>query len=222
MSLTVQIATLPDREVMLWQTVKSLYDQVDQFYIMLNGHKEEPGIPDPCNKIRYVKLNNEYGDAAKVLNFNDRDGFVFLTDDDLCYPPNYVSYMLAKYNQYKGCLISLHGKVFQRPARSAHAYFRENYHCLHTVVGDHRVDTGGTGVMLLNTKDIKIDIKDYPRPNMADIWTGLIAHSQRVPIFVVEHKAGWLGYLNPISTIWRSHTKEFDQYQVQVLNSFLK
>jgi hypothetical protein len=221
MSVTVQIATLPDREVMLWQTVKSLYNQVDQFYIMLNGHKEEPKIPDPSGKIRYVKLRNEYGDAAKFLDFNKREGFVLTFDDDLTAPPNYCSYLINKYRQLGG-IITLHGKVFQRPARSAHAYFRENYHCLHTVHGDHRVDTGGTGVMLLNTKDIKIDIKDYPRPNMADIWTGLIAHNQKVPIFVVEHKAGWLTYLNPQSTIWRSHTKEFDQYQVQVLNSFLK
>ena len=53
MSITVQIATLPDREVMLWQTVKSLYQQADAFYIMLNGHKEEPRIPDPSDKIRY-------------------------------------------------------------------------------------------------------------------------------------------------------------------------
>lgn len=219
--VTVQIATLPDREVMLWQTVKSLYNQVDEIFIMLNGHTEEPKIPDPSDKIRYVKLRNEYGDAAKVLNFNDRDGFVFFCDDDLAYPPNYCTYMINKYRQLGG-IITLHGKVFQRPARSAHAYFRENYHCLHTVMGDHRVDTGGTGVMLLNTHDIKIDISDFPRKNMCDIWLAKIAHAQKIPIFVVEHKAGWLTYLNPQSTIWRSHTKEFDQYQVQVLNSFLK
>ena len=221
MSITVQIATLPDREVMLWQTVKSLYQQADAFYIMLNGHKEEPRIPDPSDKIRYEKLQNEYGDSAKFLHFNEREDFVFSCDDDLSYPPNYCAYMINKYRQLGG-IITLHGKVFQRPARSAHAYFRENYHCLHTVHGDHRVDTGGTGVMLLNTKDIKLDIKDYHRPNMADIWTGKLAKEQKIPIFVVEHKAGWLTYLNPVSTIWRSHTKEFDQYQVQVLNSFLK
>lgn len=220
--VTVQIATLPDREVMLWQTVKSLYNQVDEMFIMLNGHTEEPRIPNfPSDKIRYVKLQNEYGDAAKFLDFNKRNGFVLTCDDDLAYPSNYVSYMIAKYRQLGG-IVSCHGKVFQRPVRSAHAYFRENYHCLHTVVGDHVVDTGGTGVMLLNTKDIKIDIKDYPRPNMADIWTAKLAKEQNIPIFVVEHKAGWLTYLNPQSTIWRSHTKEFDQYQVQVLNSFLK
>ena len=76
--------------------------------------------------------------------------------------------------------------------------------------------------MLLNTKDIKIDISDFPVKNMADIFLGKLAKEQKVPIFVVEHKAGWLTYLNPQSTIWRSHTKEFDQYQDQVLNSFLK
>lgn len=220
--VTVQIATLPDREHMLWQTVKSLYQQVDAFYIMLNGHETEPRIPDPSDKIRYELLDNSLGDAAKFLHFNEREGFVFFCDDDLIYNNGYCNYLLSKYKQYKGCIITGHGKKFQIPARSAHAYFRENYHCLHSVSADHQVHTGGTGVMLINTKDIRINISDFPVKNMADIFLGKIAHSQGVPIIVVAHKAGWLTYLNPVSTIWRSHTKEFDQYQVQVLNSFLK
>lgn len=219
--LTVQIATLPDRETMLWQTVKSLYNQVDQFYIMLNGHETEPRIPDHSDKIRYVKLRNEYGDAAKFLDFNKREGFVLTCDDDLVYPSNYASYMIGKYRELGG-IISLHGKLFQVPARSAHAYFKENYHCLHSTHGNHRVHTGGTGVMILNTRDIKIDISDFPVKNMCDIWLGKLAKEQNIPIFVVEHRAGWLTYLNPKNTIWRSHTKEIDQYQVSVLNSFLK
>ena len=220
--ITAQIATLPDRETMLWQTVKSLYNQVDQLWIMLNGHKEEPRIPDPSGKIHYELLDNSLGDAAKVLNFNDREGFVFLCDDDLVYNNGYCNYLLSKYKQYNGCIITGHGKKFVIPVRSAHAYFKENYHCLHSVTADHQVHSGGTGVMLLNTKDIRLDISDFPVKNMCDIWMAKAAHSQKVPIIVVEHKAGWLTYLNPVSTIWRSHTKEFDQYQVQVLNSFLK
>ena len=40
-------------------------------------------------------------------------------------------------------------------------------------------------------------------------------------VVVVEH-GDLLQYIPPATTIWRSHTKEEDAYQVRILNSFLK
>lgn len=222
MTRTVHIATLPERSGSLALCVDSLYPQVDAIYVMLNGHESIPKLNDPLEKIHYELLDNSRGDAVKILDYDKREGFLFLCDDDLVYPPNYCEYMIAKYHQHPHSLITLHGKVFQRPVVSAHRGFRENYHCLHTVVGNHIVDTGGTGVMLINTADIKLDINRCLRKNMLDIWVGLLAHEQRVPIVAVEHRAGWLRYLSPPKTIWLSHTKEDDAYQVRILNSFIK
>lgn len=215
------MATIPSRLQSLQESLSSLYYYVDEIYVMLNGYESIPQFVDPKEKIRPILLDNSLGDAAKCHDLDKRDGFVFFCDDDLVYPSNYVSYMLAKYEQYK-CIITLHGKVFQRPVRRAHGGFRENYHCLHTVIGDHIVDTGGTGVMLINTNDFRITPSDCSHKNMFDIWVGKKAHELGVKIMCVAHSIGWLKYLSPTTTIWNSHTREEEAYQVKILTSFIK
>lgn len=212
------IASLPERESCLQKTIMSLQNQVDRFYIELNNYVD---IPTWLQGIRNVEcLDNSLGDGAKFLHF-DEDGYHFFCDDDLIYSPTHCEYLLTKYRQLGG-VITLHGKVYGRPIVSPHRGIIENYRCLGTVVGDYIVDTGGTGAMLINSKDIRIDISEFRRPNMADIWLAKIAHDQNVPIRAVEHKIGIVRYMPQDKTIWRSHTKEDDVYQTKILNSFLK
>jgi hypothetical protein len=189
---------------------------------MLNGHEEYPDYYDVGHKITFHKMNNSLGDAAKVFGLENRNGFIFLVDDDLEYPPNYCSYMLSRYERHKECIISLHGRVFQNPVRKSHGGHKENYRCLNSVAGDHVTDIGGSGVMLFHTDDFRITTADCPQKNMLDIWIGKKAHELGVKIVVVEHKVGWLKYLSPTKTIWDSHTREDEAYQVKILQSFVK
>jgi len=217
-----QIATLPERLTSLRLSIDSIYKQVDKIYVSLNGHQVCPDYDDIEHKINWVFLDNSLGDAAKAYGLENRKGFIFLVDDDLQYPHDYASYMLSKYEQHKGCIITLHGRVFQRPVRKSHGGHVENYRCLNTVVGDHITHIGGSGVMLFHTDDFRITTADCPRRNMMDIWVGKKAHELGVKIVVVEHKAGWLKYLSPTKTIWGSHTREDEAYQVKILQSFIK
>lgn len=218
--ITAHLASLPERLDSLRQVLQSLTGQVDHIYVALNGHKEIPVFDIP--NVTYRIFDNSLGDAAKFAFFNEVEGFVLSCDDDLIYKNGYVSHMLYKYSQHPGCILSLHGKKFNRPATGAHRGFQESYHCFNPKVGDSYVDTGGTGVMLINTKDIKITLADFPHRNMADIWLGKLAAQQGVKIVVVEHSANLLQYITPATTIWRSHTPGDDAYQVSILNSFLK
>lgn len=220
--ITAHIASIPSRLGSLKDVIGSLYPQVAAIYVMLNGHTEAPSIEDPLKKINYVFLDNTLGDCAKLWDIDKREGFVLLADDDLIYPHNYAQYMLAKYHQHPKSLITLHGKSYHYPATRSHGGYSERYHCLHTVTGDHKVQVGGTGVMLLNTADIKLDIGRCLRKNMLDLWVGLLAKEQGVPIWVVEHRIGWLKYTNPQETIWTSQTKEQGAYEAHVLNLFIK
>ena len=215
------IASLPDREDSLGRTINSLYPYVDEIWAMLNNYDHIPSFPDPGNKIHYVSLKNEYGDAAKFLDFDKREGYVFICDDDLTYGHDYVPYMLSRYKYYGNRIITIHGKVYARPVRTVHGGYVKNYHCLSDVRGDHEVDIGGTGVMLINTKDININISDFPYPNMADIWLGKLAHEQGVKIMVVDHYSGIVVHSPPPTTIYHSLSSEANKYQVAVLNSFL-
>lgn len=216
--LIVQIATLPDREVMLWQTVQSLYNQVDEIYVMLNGHTDIPKIPDACDKIRYVKLRNERMDGAKFYDAEYREGYVFTVDDDLAMPEGYVSLLKSKVDKYQGAC-SLHGKIYPRPPVD----FRRTktvYRCLGTVNSDIRIDLIGTGCMAYHTDLIKVKYDDFPIGGLADVWYSKLAWEQRVPMWVIAHNTGYLTYLNPTNTIWQNMGKATKQ--TELIKTFIK
>lgn len=215
-----QIATLPERLIGLKESLSSIYHQADEINVMLNGHDHFPDFPDKQNKITWTLMDNSLGDAAKVYGLENKEGFIFLIDDDLWYPPTYADNMIHKYNQYRS-VITLHGKVYTKPVRRVHGGFKENYHCLHTVTGDHVVDIGGSGVMLFHTDKFKIDTSHCPQKNMLDIWVGKRAKELATKIIVVEHKNNYLRYLGAQKTIWGSLTQKDNDYQVKILNSFI-
>jgi hypothetical protein len=216
--ITVQIATLPDRETMLWQTVKSLYQQADAFYIMLNGHKEEPRIPDPSDKIRYVKLQNERKDGAKFYEAEYRKGYVFTMDDDLTVKDGYISLLKSKVDKYQGA-VSLHGKIYNRPPvdfRRAKTVYR----CLGTVEKDTRIDLIGTGCMAYHTDLIKVKYDDFPIGGLADVWFSKLCWEQSISMWVIAHQSGYLQYLYPSMTLWQTMGRA--TLQTELIKSFIK
>jgi hypothetical protein len=220
MQKIIQIATLPERIDSFRLTAASLYDQADRIFIMLNGHRYAPAIDDRDNKISFAMLDNSLGDAAKVLNLQ-KDAFTFLCDDDIIYPPNYCEFMLRGHATHPLALITLHGKVYRRPVTKSHGGYLQAFHCLGDVNGDHVVDTGGSGVMLIPPNTLEISPDDCPRKNMLDIWIAKRAKEQNIPIIVIAHKRDFLTYLPQKTTIWDSHRIKDELYQVEILKSFL-
>ena len=220
--ITAHIATIFERENSLRRVISAISPQVGKTYVSLNGYQVEPDWLHTIRNVECELLDNSLGDAARYLHFGEDEGYSFFCDDDLIYSPNYCRYMIHKYNQHKGCLITLHGKIYGRPIISSHRGIIKNYRCLGTVKGDHEVETGGTGVMLINTKDMKINIEDFLRPNMADIWVAKFAHEQNVKIMVIEHNANIVHYLPQATRIWRTRSREDIVYETNILNSFLK
>lgn len=220
-SIRVQIASIPDRVDSLMQTVKSLLLQVDEMFIGLNNYYEEPSFCKD-SKITTMLFDNSMGDAVKFYNVERFDGYFFTCDDDLVYPKNYVHYIVNRINMYnQEAIITLHGRNYYNiPVKSFHRDPFENHRCLMDVRGDHPVMIGGTGVMAFHTSTLNVSYSDFKAPNMADVWMAKLAHEQGVPIMVVDHRAGYLRYIPPETTIWRESLKN-DKLQTEILNSFL-
>ncbi len=216
--ITVQIATLPDRDVV--PTIYSLYDQVDKIVICFNGHKEIPFWAKDIRKIESHLMDNSLGDAAKFFEIDKKSGYLFTCDDDLIYPDTYVQDMIEKIEEYH-CPVSLHGRCFDvRPIKSYYHSATKKYRCLGDVSDCYQVDVGGTGVMAWRSDMLKISIEDFPVKNMADIWFAKLCHEQGVNIICVKHPAKYLGYIHPISNIY-DDTNKADSYQTQIINTFL-
>jgi len=198
--ITAHLATIPDRLNILPQCLESISPHVDHIYVALNGHKEIPSINIP--NVTYKFCDNSGGDAHKFEFISEVNGFVLVTDDDLTWSEEAIELLARKVELYK-CPVSLHGKKYNKPFRGFKCY-AGNYRCLNTVIGDHPVDVIGTGTLMFHTDMVKVSMSMFQAPNMADIWFSRLCKLQGVPLMVVEHKAGIVGYLYPKTTIWTS------------------
>jgi len=218
---TVGIASLPERQEHLILVVNSLLPQVDKVYIALNNYSHIPQQLQDNPKISATICDNSLGDGAKFLHVDRIDGMYFSCDDDIIYPANYCGYMESKAKQY-GCIVTLHGRRYDKPILKSRRSFTLNYHCLHTYKEDMELHLGGTGVMCFDTSVFRPAISRFLEPNMADIWVAKQANEQGIRIMGVAHKNTYLRYLHQNKTIWTTCTPEKEAYQTAVLKNFLK
>jgi len=218
--ITIQIASIPDREVHLELTIKSLIDQCDLMFVALNNYDHVPSYIEGNPKIIYELMDNTLGDGAKFLNSDKREGYILTCDDDLQYPPTYVSDMVTGINKHGGIVTALGKQYSTRPIISFGRGYTRLFSCLQRVRDDTEVDVAGTGVMGWHSDSIKIDPFLFPRRNMADVWVSKLAHEQGVKITVLHHGKGYVRYKMHSWRIWAKDRD--DALATKVVNSFLK
>ena len=226
--VTVQIATLPERENLLEKAVNSLINQVDQINVMLNGHEDAPHflkqLEFHTDKIAYFAMDNSTGDAAKFFRVEKLKGYIFTCDDDLIYPGNYVEKMVSKLKEHSNkVILSCHGRKMNiKPVTSIYSDRIATYPCTMFVIGDYYVEIGGTGVMAWHTNYFKPEYSAFKRKNMADVWVAKQASEQGCKILVMGHPDKWLipTDLDPnLSTIWKDKYGN-DEKETEIYNSF--
>lgn len=200
MAVRIQIASIPSREKLLLNTFNSLIGQCDSMFVGLNGYDR---IPHWLNhpKVEAKLLDNSMGDAVKFFDVENHEGYFFTCDDDLIYPSNYVSEMIAHIEKHQA-IVTNHGRIIKSfPVENYYLAPKITYHCLKEVEKPVKVMFGGTGVMAFHTDVIDLKYEDFKAPNMADIWLSVKAKEQNVPIIVVPHSEMWLKYQNVTDTI---------------------
>lgn len=216
------IATLKAREESFKQTIESIYPQVDIIYAVLNLYSNIPSWITKLKKIRPVIGQNNLGDIGKFLFVDICDNCFYLScDDDLVYPKGYA-YMMKRRVEMYNSIVTLHGRRYNKIGTRDH---RKDYlllmQCLGSAECDTRLHIGGTGVMAFHTRDFKLSVTDFLKPNMADLWVAKAAAEQGVPIMGISHHKNYLKYIPPVDTpIW--HQELDTEYQTGVINDFLK
>ena len=208
------------RDIFLFKTIESIYNQSDVINISLNSHKEVPKqLID--SKINCYITDNSIGDGFKFYKLSDSNGYYFTIDDDIIYPSNYSEYMINKYNQYDGkYVVTLHGRTFlNSPINSYYRSPHISYRCLGNVNNDTIIQFGGTGVMMFHTNLLKFNYTKILKPNMGDIWLSIFAKEKNIKIMCLKHMSSFLEYQKDVGneTIFDNY-KMNDDYQTKLVN----
>lgn len=141
---------------------------------------------------------DETGDIIKFASCGDApdDSIFVCVDDDLIYPPYFVSDLYMGLCRYPNSIVGFHGWMITPEATRGRVY-----PCLGDVDYDHEVDVIGTGACAWNTNTIRITPEECPAFG-ADIWLSIKAEKLGVRRFVLPHERGYFGYEAPRTTIW--------------------
>jgi hypothetical protein len=86
---------------------------------------------------------------------------------------------------------------------------------------EKRVHVIGTGTAAFHTDTIKLSRKNFPKPNMADIWFAIEGQKQRVPFILIPRPMLWLNDAPSArlttSIYTKSRNKEHGKYQTKVV-----
>jgi len=195
--ITAGIASIPQRENALQQTIESVIGQLDTLNVYLNGYEHIPKFLKH-EKIRVFRSQDygDKGDAGKF--FKQGRGYNFSLDDDLLYPLEYIDYLIEKIEEYgRKYVVGLHGVIMQKTPVKSYYFGRTQFHFLNELRHDKPVHILGTGVMAFHSDTIKIRYEDFRIANMADVWVGRLSQAQGVGMMCVAHSNRWV---KPIST----------------------
>jgi hypothetical protein len=202
--IVATMATLSSREHTLRTTVASLVDQVDCLLVYCNGHaKVPPFLKHP--KIAHVVLSSEFGirGAEAKLLFWDRDEWkaapyfsdddIALTvDDDITYPPDYVSRHLAAIEKRPNAISCIHGSIihpgFQRWGKD-----RDRLHMMDRLAEDTRVHVPGTGTMGFRRGALDVSLRrDQKWSHCVDVMIAIAAKAQGVESWSLARPKGYM------------------------------
>jgi len=222
LSVTIGIATIPEREESLKDTLATLKGQADRIFVYMNGYDRKSGLEYSPPNVTYV-FGPDLGDIGKFWRCFQifPPDFMVTCDDDLLYPPDFVKTLTQAAHFYR-CPVSAHGRVIASPTTS---YYRGGslaaYRCLGTVEKDVDVTVIGTGTMCFPTEIIWPTFEDFPHPDMADIWFSKLCQENGVKRMVLEHKEGWIKHTDKIDMSKTIHytNKRRDTIQTEVFNS---
>lgn len=216
----IWIASIPNREKELEVCINSLYNQADKIVVWLNNYKSIPSfLKRPW--IEVIMWDNSLWDAIKFAKIDWYKWYYFTCDDDLKYPKDYIKNMIASIEKYgRKAIIWTHWIVV--PQQKIWSYYSSCYRYSYKLFlpTDNFVNILGTWTTWFHTDTIKLSIKDFKQPNMADIRLGLKAQKHKVPMCCIKHEKDCIGTMNTNWSIWEDKHNS-DEDITKIVNSIV-
>lgn len=191
--ITAIMATIPLRGHNLRISLGSILPQVDNAKVVLNGYKYVPKWLTVQRKVSCDIDTEGEGMANAVWRFaSSLKGYVFIIDDDIVYPSDYVQRMLALLKENDNKVVAcVHGKWVQLPFRDMTKSLGLNhFKQANAVIG--KADIAGVGTVAYHTDAINPTLADINYPWFRDLQFSAYVARQGVKILRVVRDRDWL------------------------------
>lgn len=193
-------------------TIDSLEGQCDEIRICLNEYKSVPFV---LQKYNCFIPNQNLTDNGKFAFLPTKQREIYFScDDDIIYPPDYVSRTVSLINKYK-CIVTYHGRLLQGLDRN---YYRGHkfWHCNHETKQHALIDVAGTGVTAFDTDYFN----HYPTHNqyqkMSDVVFSHAAMNHK--IMCARKPDQWIKPQIVNESIYQSESRTNQENQIKLAN----
>ena len=186
-SITIAMASIPERAGGMAAVLRTLLPQCDYFDLCLNGypmgfHCAE--MDDP--KVTIFRHSRDMGDRGKFIMANRVKGYYLTVDDDLLYPGDYAYRTVQAIESYqRQAIVGWHGTIYVVTPDPSQPKMRCMYFFLEARPEDVLVHHLGTGCMGYHTSCFQVDWRTMVQG--VDDQVGWMAQQQCVPMIVIRH-----------------------------------
>ena len=116
--IVANLATYPPRAEFLPRVVEAISPQVDELNVVLNEYKCAPSFLSRYKNVNVLLPDHDTKDAGKFFPDCAQAEYVFLIDDDIVYPDDFVALSVARFlalgpGRYLG---GYHCTIYRRPS----------------------------------------------------------------------------------------------------------
>lgn len=168
--IIANLATYPSRRNNLEKVVEIISPQVDRLNIVLNQYDTVPVELEKFSNVVLIIPKDDLKDTGKFYPDVQEAEYVFLIDDDIIYPSDYVSSTVKSFEKltFQNCIGGHHGSVYIKPSlrnllrspgllftyKKRIADFRIFFGLFRELKVATVVDQIGTGAAILRGKDM--------------------------------------------------------------------
>jgi len=220
------IPTMPSRGSSLSSVIHAVLPQVDRLFVFLDGFEDIPAELRDHPKIQPSLLPRQetLHSSSRYLapHLSGSDAVIVLFDDDILYPPDYVSSIKLALAQRGGqAVVGYHGAIFMPP----HQSYSQHKHTFHFAQGldrDVYVHELGSGTAAFVSSVFRPNPESWRHHNMDDLYLAAEALKAGLQLIALKREHGWITPLaeNQDDSLWRATLRD-DRVQSNFMRDLL-
>lgn len=222
--IIANMASFPARYSQMKTALASISGQVDHINLVLNEYKAIPRELSRFDNLNPILPPSDLKDLGKFSATVDEGNDLFLVDDDIEYPVDYVSTMLDHRcrlvaSGIQDPIIGLHSIIYsdffdgRASARNVSIFDKEN-------AAFQLVNQVGTGTVYCKSDQMPPFSHMAGSERYVDVRFATWAYDRLYPVINVPRPRSWLKQINVESSIFGSFTVEWPSEIVREVNRF--